>query len=335
MRTRSTLLLAFVAATLAGASPAFGAFPGENGRILFASTRASCCDEADVWTMTPAGEGLLNLTNDSEAFDGAGRWRSDGRKIVFQSPRETPTNPAPPGFPGPDHELFLMDPDGSSVRQITFNELDDELPAWSPNGREIVFQRDLDRVRGQIDYDVIALDLSSGRERNLTRSPGVNDAEPVWAPHGGRIAFTSDRDGDNEIYVMNRNGTHVQQLTSDDGSDFAPDWSPDGRRIAFSTDRLAEEEPNLEIFAMRADGSGQVNLTRHPDTDEVAVWSPDGRELAFMSFRDASDESPFNAEIFTMNADGTNQVNRTNHPAFDFLPDWQPLGRDAGRGRDR
>ena len=63
------------------------------------------------------------------------------------SDRETPTNPTPPGFPGPDVEIFVMNADGSNQTQITFNEFNDEVPAWSPDGKRIVFQRDFDKVR--------------------------------------------------------------------------------------------------------------------------------------------------------------------------------------------
>jgi TolB protein len=317
-----------------GGTPALAAFPGDNGRIVFASAfRDGCCEEEqiDIWTMSPSGTNVVNLTSDSQATDFLGRWSPDGRRIVFQSDRETPGNPTPPGFPGPDLELFAMNADGSNVSQLTFNELDDEAPAWSPNGKRLVFQRDFDPVKGQVDYDVLTMDLDGGHERNLTRSPGVNDGDPNWAPQGGRIALDSDRDGDSEIYAMNPSGTQVKQLTSNQGvADYGPNWSPDGKQIAFTTDRLVTDEVfNLEVFAMRADGSRQVNLSRHPFVDEAPAWSPDGRNIAFHTDRDSAEEKPFNFEIYTMRADGGSQVNRTNNPAFDGFPDWQPLPKQS------
>ena len=65
------------------------------------------------------------------------------------SDRETPSNPTPPDFRAPDFEIFVMNADGSNQTQITFNELDDEEPAWSADGERIVFQRDFDPVRGR------------------------------------------------------------------------------------------------------------------------------------------------------------------------------------------
>ena len=165
----------------AGVSPALGAFPGENGKILFDSFRGGG-ETPDIWTMNPNGSNLVNLTANSEAFDGRASWRPDGRKIAFMSDRETPSNPTPPGFPGPDFEIFVMNADGSNQTQITFNEFDDEVPAWSPDGKRIVFQRDFDKVRGQADYDILTMKANGTRERNLTNSPGVQDFDPDWSP---------------------------------------------------------------------------------------------------------------------------------------------------------
>ena len=71
----------------AGAGPALAAFPGANGKIAFTSDRAGT---ADIWTMSPNGRDLVNLTPTSPADDAFPNWRADGRKIVFESDRETP-----------------------------------------------------------------------------------------------------------------------------------------------------------------------------------------------------------------------------------------------------
>ena len=113
---------------LAAAGPAFGAFPGENGKIAFQSDRRG--GDFDIWTMDPDGRNLVNLTAKSKADDFTPNWRADGRRIAFMSNRVTATNPEG------DYEIFVMKADGSHQRQITFNALDDEHPAWSPDGPE-------------------------------------------------------------------------------------------------------------------------------------------------------------------------------------------------------
>jgi Tol biopolymer transport system component len=76
--------------------------------------------------------------------------------------------------------------------------------------------------------------------------------------NGNRIAFESNRDGDFEIFVMDANGTHVQQLTDNDDWDSGPAWSPDGKRIAFESDRYGDDE----IFVMDADGTNVFGMNQ-------------------------------------------------------------------------
>jgi Tol biopolymer transport system component len=314
-----------------GVSPALGAFPGDNGKIVFDSDRDG--GDPDIWTMSPNGRNQVNLTASSEAADFLASWRADGKKIAFMSDRETPTNPTVPDIGGPDFEIFVMNADGSNQKQITFNALDDEAPAWSPDGKSIVFQRDFDPVRGQVDYDILTMRANGADERKLTNSPGVLEYDPEWSPDGRRIAFTSERDGDAEIYTMRPNGSGVRQLTFNEGPgqfDGEPSWSPDGRKIAFTSERDAVPETpfQVEIYTMRADGRDQTRLTFDDLSDFRPAWSPDGRQIAFSSFRDVTPGTEGNSEIFTMRADGRNQVNRTNNVAFDAGPDWQPLDND-------
>jgi Tol biopolymer transport system component len=316
-----------------GVSAALGAFPGENGRILFDRFRVGG-EIPDIWTMSPSGGNDVPLTANSPAFDGRASWRADGQKIAFMSDRETLSNPTSPGFPDdPDFEIFVMDADGSNQTQITFNELDDVVPAWSPNGKRIVFARDFDPVRGQSDDDIFTMRANGADERNLTRSPGVEDYDPDWSPDGRRIAWTGERDGDAEIYTMRPSGSGVQQLTFNEGPtqfDGEPNWSPDGRKIAFSSERDAVPETpfQVEIYTMRADGGNQTRLTFDDLSDFLPAWSPDGRKIAFTSFRDVTEETQDNAEIYTMRADGRDQVRLTNNTVFDAAPDWQPLDDD-------
>ncbi len=136
-----------------------------------------------------------------------------------------------------------------------------------------------------------------------------------------QIAFVSDRDGNDEIYVMDIDGKNQQRLTDNRDNDWWPSWSPDGKRIVF----VSERDGNREIYVMDADGENPRRLTNNPNEDWYPVWAPDGKRIAFMTLRDGHivDAAP-TFEIYVMDADGKNPQNLTNDPNDDRYPSWAP-----------
>ena len=151
--------------------------------------------------------------------------------------------------------------------------------------------------------------------KRLTTHPAA-DFDPMWSPDGRRIAFRSQRDGNDEIYVMNADGTCQVNLTHDPRNDWSPAWSADGLRIAFA--KFFDDKPYTDIALMNLDGSALQRLTNMHG--EYPAWSPDGRRIAFASARDG------NYEIYVMNADGSGQTRLTTNPAYDMAPAWSPDG---------
>ena len=92
---------------------------------------------------------------------------------------------------------------------------------------------------------------------------------PTGAPIA-KIAFYTNRDGNDEVYLMNADGTGLVNLTNNAALDIEPAWSPDGSKIAFATNR----DGNFEVYVMKADGTGLVNLTNNPALDGRPVWRP-------------------------------------------------------------
>ena len=148
----------------------------------------------------------------------------------------------------------------------------------------------------------------------LLLSGGVLLSVSVWAqtPQKAQIAFYSNRDGNDEIYVMNADGNNPHNLTNNPANDSGPAWSSDGKMIAFFSDR----DGNYEIYVMDADGNKQRNLTNNPAMDMDPAWSPDGKTIAFSSYRDSD------WKIYVMDADGNNQRRLTNNPSQDAWPSW-------------
>ncbi len=213
-----------------------------------------------------------------------------------------------------DVEIYVMNADGSGQTRLTNNPAVDRDPAWSPDGRQIVFAstRD-DSLVGNVEIYVMNAD-GSGQTR-LTNNP-AGDLVPAWSPNGRQIAFDSYRDGNIEIYVMNVDGSGQTRLTNNPAAETGSAWSPDGTQIAFVSGR----DLNDEIYVMNADGGGQTRLTNNTTQDFDPAWSPDGTQIAFESLRDG------NAEIYVMNADGSGQARLTNNLTADLHPAWSPDG---------
>lgn len=142
------------------------------------------------------------------------------------------------------------------------------------------------------------------------------------------IAFVSNRDGADQIYLMNADGTGVTRLTNEGPLNGRPSFSTDGRRIAFSSSR----EGRTKIYSMNIDGTDTKRLTNPPQGDDsFPAWSWDGTKIAFSSTRDdpACGASGLfcKNEIYVMNADGSDVRRITLNAADDYYPTWAPDGR--------
>ena len=182
-------------------------------------------------------------------------------KIVFYSFRDGNT------------EIYTMDSDGGNQTRLTFNDVPDAAPAWSPNGQQIVSYSDRDG-----NAEVYVMDADGQNQRNLTRHP-ASDTFPDWSPDGSQIAFGSRRDGNGRnIFVMDTDGGNVRQVTR---MDFAsrPKWSPDGKRILFE----AVTDSGREVYMVDADGRNRWKVSE-PIPDAVMFvegWSPNGTEIMY------------------------------------------------------
>jgi dipeptidyl aminopeptidase/acylaminoacyl peptidase len=133
---------------------------------------------------------------------------------------------------------------------------------------------------------------------------------------GPRIAFVSLRDRNNELYIMNADGSGLARLTDNPAVDYDPACSPDGTRLAF----MSRRDGNNEIYVMDSDGSSVIRLTNNAAEDWDPAWSRDGGRIAFVSDRAG------NAEIYIMSATGGGVTRVTGNTIGDRWPSWSPDG---------
>jgi Tol biopolymer transport system component len=225
-----------------------------------------------------------------------------------------------------EYEIFAMAPDGSQVSNLTSSWADDLAPAWSPDGKRIVFVSYRDTLAGKwglgngsiyiMDFDPLT-GTGGGNVTRLTDDEG-SEGWPTWSPDGKRIAFQSDRSGNWDIWIINTDGTGLRNLTNHPQADRYADWSPDGRKIAFTSKRSGNED----IWVVNVDGSKPVKLTKAGERDRYPFWSPDGQKLTFNTNRDG------NFEVYAMNADGSSPRNVSQTPkSEEGLADWSPDGK--------
>jgi Tol biopolymer transport system component len=169
------------------------------------------------------------------------------------------------------------------------------------------------------NYDVYFLNSNKIKKRFTNHNR--QDYQPNWFSDGKRLAFVSNRTGKAHIYSIKRDGSIMENLTSefDDAQNFS--ISPDNKWIAFT----GKKDGFFDIYKKNINTGEIVRLTHEGissgRTPGDPTWSPDGNKIAFETHRDG------NWEVYTMNADGSNKQNISNSTSTsDGSPSWSPDG---------
>ena len=163
-----------------------------------------------------------------------------------------------------DHEIYLVNPNGTVARKLTNSRGIDVSPTFSPDGSRMAFVSQRSGAP-----QVFVQDIQSGNARRLTFSGSYN-TQPSWSPAGDKIAYSSiQKNGEINIFIINADGSGLMQLTGGAKSNESPSWSPDGSMIVFMSTRLGDKR----LFVMNADGTNQKPLPLKDGDQQQPSWS--------------------------------------------------------------
>lgn len=190
----------------------------DGSKIAFSSDRSGT---RNIYVMNVDGSGVIQLTDNPAVNDYEPAWSPNGEQILFASNRDGTRN------------IFLIPSGGGSATNVTVNAaVDDFYPTWSPDGEAIVFSRRLTDGSSHTcepprNCNTYIKNLSQSSSQNITNNPAFNEYHPSWSPDGTKIVLVSNREGSNNIFSVNPDGTGMINLSNDpDEVDGHPVWSP-------------------------------------------------------------------------------------------------------------
>ena len=287
--------IAYAVRSIDGSSNLFSVMPDGTGQVALTTgagnhlcasyskdgTQLAYCSDVsgtfEIWTMHADGSAQTQVTKlgGRVLFP---KFSPDGKRIVFA------------GVVGQDAntDVYVVDAaNGGHLTALTSCKgaaagCGNDYPAWSPDGKHIVFIHQDDYVNDTgVNQQVWLMNADGTGQHALTTGADPKDQLPAWSPDGKRIAYSAGVADSEGIWAMAADGTANVQLTGcpaaapkpcAGGDDFAPVWSPDGTRIAFLRAFGAVGPNDRPVYVMNADGSGQQRLGQGTILQTAPAW---------------------------------------------------------------
>ncbi len=235
----------------------FSYFPKSNKFVFYTNRDGN--DE--IYTMSSDGKKQTNLSKHPSS-DRIATVSPNGNQVLFLSDRDHK-----------DGEIYIMDTIGSNLKRLTNNEYFEDLPVFTPDGKNIIFTRTLRNLKdtsanAASNGEIFMMDIDGKNEVQLTYRPGGDGGAQV-SPDGTKIAFHGkSSEGKYDIHIMDIDGKNIINVTNDHLEDYSPFWSPDGKWIAFTSG----DSKNYDVWIINLETRIKTRLTTHPKRDESPVW---------------------------------------------------------------
>jgi len=210
-------------------------------------------DTYDIYKANADGSNPQRLTK-TPGYDAEATVAADGR-IVFTSTRDG------------DMEIYSMNDDGTDVKRLTNAPGPDGGAFFSADGTKIVFRGrhfepgpDLDKYFGLLKkalwkptgLDVYVMSRDGSNLTQVTKNVGGANWAPFFSPDGKKVIFASNmkdpRGGNFDLYLINVDGTGLEQVTFSDTFDGFPMFSPDGTKLVFASNRHSTKPTDTNLF---------------------------------------------------------------------------------------
>lgn len=214
-------------------------------------------------------------------------------------------------------ELYLCDPDGQGLIQLTKDHKISLAPRWSPDGETIVYTSYLTGFP-----DVYGIDVASGRRTRVSGFPGLNTGGAI-SPDGREMALVLSKDGNPELYVMDLRSRKLTRITQTPrAAEASPSWSPDGRQIVYVSDMPGTPQ----LYIVSRDGGSPKRLTGRVAESVNPRWGSNG--LIVYSARIGG-----RYQVCVLDPAAMDSRQITSDGADYEAPDWAPDGRHIVCGR--
>lgn len=199
-------------------------------------------------------------------------------KIVFVSDRTSRGT-------GDVKELYIMDFDGRNKRQLTFHKGTVISPAFSFDGKKVLYSLIKNTRSKKRNVNLHLLDIETGKSRVLSRKKGINSGA-VFMPDGKHIALTMSHQGNAEIYALNIASGEARRITKHFAPDVDPSINVSGTKMAFLSGRSGAGKPMIYIADPRSLEKDVKRISYVGKFNATPRFSPDGSQIAFSSWLD-------------------------------------------------